>query len=199
VYGKVQELLNSREFGILSARDGYLLLKKGLFGEAATRLPGEFYTFAHADEETIPYPLHARFGDGLELLGYDYSILNVVHAHQLPATVTTYWRPLRPLASNHLLAFFFTRQDGAVVYQYIGRTPTTMWYPIHIWQEGEVIRVETPILSVGQLKDAMVAVMLPTSDDPAYIPGRLQPIEGNESQALEIFEEGTLLKLFSFP
>ncbi|MBN1583592.1 MAG: DUF2079 domain-containing protein, partial [Anaerolineae bacterium] len=63
VYGKVQEMLNSREFGILSAQDGYLLLKRGLSGDMVTHLPGEFYTFAHADEETIPHPLQARFGD----------------------------------------------------------------------------------------------------------------------------------------
>jgi hypothetical protein len=197
VYEAVQRLLSSHEFGVLAARDGYLLLKRGLSGDTAMRLPDEFYTFAHVDEETIPHPLRARFGDALELLGYDYSILNVVHAHQLPATVTTYWRPLRPLADDHVFPLFFTRQDGAIVYHYDGGTPTSLWYPIHRWQEGEVIRVETPILSVGRLQSAIVAVV-PSPADPWSIEDRVQPIESAGEQSLEMYEGGTLLKLFDF-
>ena len=81
---------------------------------------------------------------------------------------------------------------------YDGVTPTTMWYPVHLWQEGEMIRMETPILSIGRLRDAMVAVVLPTAN-PWSVEGRLQPIESLGGQSLELFEEGTLLKLFSFP
>jgi hypothetical protein len=193
VYETVQRLLNSREFGVLAARDGYLLLRKGLSEGAGMRLPEEFYTFARADEGAIPLRLRARFGDALELLGYDYTILNAVHAHQLPATVTTYWRPLRPLAAHHGFALFFSRQDGAIVYHY-----TTVWYPLHLWQEGEVIRMETPILSVGRLRGAMAAVVLPPGD-PWSVEGRLQPIESAGDRPLEVYEEETLLKLFSFP
>jgi hypothetical protein len=198
VYETVQRLLSSREFGVLAARDGYLLLKRGLSGDTRTRLPDAFYTFARVDEETIPHPLRARFGDAIELLGYDYSIFNVVHAHHLPATVTTYWRPLRPLTDEHVFALFFSRQDGAIVYHYDGVTPTSVWYPVHGWQEGEVVRIETPILSVGRLQGAMVAIVLPSAD-PWSVQGRLQPIESAGGQSPEVYEEGTLLKLFDFP
>ena len=198
VYEKVQRLLGSHEFGVLAARDGYLLLKRGLYGDTEARLPDEFYTFAHGDEASIPHPLRARFGDALELLGYDYSILNVVHAHQLPATVTTYWRPLQPLAGDYVFSLFFTQQNGAIVYHYDGGTPTSIWYPIHRWQEGGVIRVETPILSVGRLKSAIVAVV-PSPGDPWSMEDRVQPIESAGEQPLEVYEEGTLLKLFDFP
>jgi len=118
--------------------------------------------------------------------------------YQLPATVVTYWRPLRPLTDDHVLALFFSRQDGAIVYHYDGVTPTSVWYPVHRWQGGEVIRVETPILSVGRLRGAMIAVVLPPAD-PWSVQGRLQPIESAGEQSLEVYEEGTLLKLFDFP
>ncbi len=85
-------------------------MKKGLSENLETDLLDEFYTFARADEEAVPHPLRARFTDALELVGYDYSILNVIHAHQLPATVTTYWRLLRPLNMDYGFTFFFTRQ-----------------------------------------------------------------------------------------
>jgi len=197
VYGEVQRLLSSGQFGVLAAQDGYLLLGRGLSKGAGMRLPDEFYTFARTDEDAARHPLRARFGDGLELLGYDYSRPNVVHAHQLPAAVTTYWRLLQPLAANHLFAFFFSRPDGAIVGHYDRLTPTTMWYPVHLWQEGEVIRMETPMLSIGRLQDVMVAVALPAAD-PWSAAGRLQPVERVGDQPLDVFEQGTLLRLFSF-
>jgi uncharacterized membrane protein len=201
LHWEIQRLLKSQEFGVLAARDGYLLLKKGLSKNLETDLPDEFYTFARADEgvaRAVPFPLRAHFADVLELVGYDYSILNVIHAHQLPATVTTYWRLLRPLNMDYSFTFFFTRQDGAIVGCYAGGTPTSLWYPTSVWQEGEVIRMETPILPIGRLRDVMVAVTLPTAD-PWSVEGRLRSIEGASGQPLELSQERSLLKLFSFP
>jgi uncharacterized membrane protein len=205
LHWEIQRLLNSHTgFGLLAARDGYLLLNKGLSESLGRDLPDEFYTFARADEgfggvaRAVPFPLRAHFADVLELVGYDYSILNVIHAHQLPATVTTYWRPLQPLDLDYGFTFFFTRQDGAIVGCYAGGTPTSLWYPTSVWQEGEVIRMETPILPIGRLRNVMVAVTLPTAD-PWSVEGRLRPIESASGQPLELSQERSLLKLFSFP
>jgi len=196
LHAETQKLLKAREFGVLAARDGYLLLKKGLSENLS--LPDEFYTFARADEEAVPHPLQVRFADTLELVGYDYSIHSVVHAHQLPATVTTYWRALQPMNLNYSFAFFFTRQDGAIVGCYNEGTPVSLWYPTSVWREGEVIRMETPILPIGRLHDVMVAVTLPAAD-PWSVEGRLRLIESANGQPLELSQEGSLLKLFSFP
>jgi hypothetical protein len=105
---------------------------------------------------------------------------------------------LQSSGAGYTFAFFFSRQDGAIVGYYDGVTPTTMWYPVHLWQAGEVIRVETPILSVGRLRDAMVAVASPMVD-PWSVEDRLQPVRSIGDQPLEIYDDGTLLKLFGFP
>jgi hypothetical protein len=198
VYETAWRLLSSHEFGVVAARDGYLLLKKGLPGDAVTRLPDEFYSFARVGEAMIPHSLRARFGGTLELLGYDDTIYSVVHAQQLPATVATYWRLLRPVTDDYVFSLFFSRQDGAIVYSYDGATPVSVWYPMHGWQQGEVIRMETPVLSVGRLAGTMVAVALPATD-PWSVEDRLQPIEGAGGEPLQVYQEGTLLKLFGFP
>jgi uncharacterized membrane protein len=198
VHTTAERLLSAGEFGVLAARDGYLLLKRGLSEAPGTSFPDAFYTFARTDERAVPHPLHARFGDALELLGYDYTIHTAVHAQQLPATVTTYWRPLRPLEDGTIPALFFSRRDGAIVYLYDGATPATLWYPPHLWQEDEVIRVETPILSVGRLRDVMVAVV-PPAGDPWSAADRLRPFEDGGDEPLETYDEGTLLALFRFP
>jgi hypothetical protein len=193
----MQGLLRSEQYRVLAARDGYVLFEKGQ-SSAGLGLPDEFYTFARADEGTAPYPLRVRFGDVLVLVGYDYSILSVVHAHQLPATVTTYWRALRPLDLGYGFAFFFTRHDGAIVGHFDDWTPTSLLYPTTVWREGEVVRLETPVLPVGRLRDVMVAVTLPVAD-PWSVEDRLRPVESASGQPLELSEEGSLLKLFSFP
>jgi hypothetical protein len=197
VHETTQRLLASGEFGVLAAQDGFLLLKRSLPGAAGSPLPDAFTTFARVNEHAVRHPARARFGDALELLGYDYRTHNVVHAQQLPATVTTYWRPLRPLATGQNLVLFFSRDDGAIVYHYDGPTPTTLWYPIERWAEEEVVRVETPVLSVGRLRDAMVAVVEPGAD-PWSVGRRLQVAVSAADERVDVFDEGTLLRLFRF-
>ena len=183
-------------------------------------MPDAFYSFARVDgtprEESHPrgdgtprtgepavphpravaHPLQARFGDQLELLGYDYTLYNAVHAQQLPVTVTTYWRVLEPLDDGATLALFFSRQDGAIVYHFDGATSTDLWYPTDLWREGEVIQVQTPILSAGRLREVTVAVV-PAEGDPWSVKDRLavDPV----AEPVETYERGTLLKLFRFP
>jgi hypothetical protein len=189
-------LLDSGRYGVLAAEDGYLLLQRGLDGASA--LPDAFYDFYRADEQSIPHPQVARFGDTIELLGYDYTIYNTVHAQQLPVTVTTYWRPLRPLDDDLRLAFFFTRQDGAIVYHYDQLEPIALWYPPSRWPVGSIVRVDTPTLAVGRLKETLVAVV-PDAGDVWSPAARLKPLGAASDPPLVTYDQDTLLRLFGFP
>jgi uncharacterized membrane protein len=195
---EIEWLLMSGEFGLQDARDGYLLLRRGLSSGPSAALPDAFFSFAQATQQPIPYPTLARFADVLELIGFDYTTLNVVHASELPATVTTYWRAVETPEVNYGFAFFFTRQDGAIVGHYDGGTATSLWYPTRKWRQGEVIAMETPVLPIGRLHDVMVAVTLPLAD-PLSPEGRLRPVESLGGQTLEMFQDDSLVKLFSFP
>ena len=108
--------------------------------------------------------------------------------------MTTYWRVLRPLEDGLNISLFFSRDDGAIVYHYEGPTATGLWYPPSRWQPGEVIRIETPVLSVGRLRDAMVAVV--PAGDLWSVEDRLAVDAGNAP--VDIYDGGTLLRLFSF-
>jgi hypothetical protein len=204
VYQTAQRLMTDDGYGVVAAEDGYLLLKKGVQGRQ-TRLAGgtielspAFYTFVRVDEGAVPHSLRARFGDDLELLGYDYTILNVVHASDLPAILSTYWRPLRPLEEGLGVSLFFSREDGAIVYHFGEATPASIWYPASRWQVGEVIRLETPILTVGRLEEALVAVVSPEGD--AWTPqDRLGPVVGIGDPPPAVYDQGTLLGLFALP
>jgi hypothetical protein len=190
-----QRVLREQEFGVLSAEDGYLLLGRGRGTSYGGQLPDSFYTFAQSAEHSVPSPVGARFGEVFELVGYDYSILNVVHQHQLPATVTTYWRALEPLKLDYEFALFFTRSDGAIVFHYDDATSTTAWYPTHDWAAGEVVRLQTPVLDVGRYKDVLVAVILP-GKDAWSLEDRLQVASGGPDR--HPLDGDTVLPLFSF-
>ncbi len=194
-FGEIGRLLESERFGVLEARDGYLLLQRGRSAGTPGELPLGFYSFALADARAVPHPMAVSFGDVLELVGYDYSLLNVVNAHSLPATVVTYWRALRPMDSDYRFAFFFTSQDGAIVGEYTGELAGALWYPTSAWEGGDIVRLETPVLAVGTLQDVLVGVTLPGADAWS-VDGRLRPIR--DKQQIELVDEESLLRLFSF-
>jgi uncharacterized membrane protein len=190
------QLLRSAQFGVLAAEDGYLLLKRNAPPSRSAELPAAFYRFAYAGDGDITQDMQVRFGDALELVGYDVTILNLVQAHELPVQIRTFWRALRPLALDYEFCWFFTRSDGAIVYHYDQGTPTTIWLPPSEWQEGQVIVMETPILSVGRLRDALVAVTPPGGDP--WSPEERLPIEVMDTSNAELRGDGTLLKLLQF-
>ena len=135
IYQKVRELLETGEFGVVEAKDGVALLRRGLEGQ--DQLPGGFYDFLRARTNREAFPIRARFGEALELVAYDYQM----SGEQL-ATMTTYWRALRPLAGNYGMVFFLSPVVGQQpeAYEYSG--PSALWYPPNRWQSGEVIRAE---------------------------------------------------------
>ena len=170
---KIQFLLERGEYGVVKAQDGYLLLKRGALGWLDGAALAAFLTFARAGNP----PAHTtaiRFGDALELVGYDADVHNVVTAGQLPATVATYWRALQPPDADYAISFFFTRPDGAIVGSYADATAALSWMPTRAWRPGEIIRVETPILAIGRDLGVLVGVSPPGArpDDPAK---RLSP------------------------
>jgi len=195
---EVHGLLDLGGFGVLRAQDGYLLLRRGLPPGWEYLESDAFLSFARSPVPSAARPVSFRFGDALELVGYDFDVHNVVTAGQPPATVITYWRPLQKLRDGYEFAFYFTRDDGAVVGQYSGPVAVTAWYPSWAWRPDETLRVETPVLEVGRGRGVLVAAVMPWGD-PGSPAGRVGPISGQVVKPMAILQDETLLKLFAFP
>ena len=198
--GEVIQLLDTGGFGVRGRRMAICFCKRGLPPGWEQLESAAFLSFAR---EPVPAGAHRvsfLFGDALELVGYEYDVHNVVTAGQPPATITTYWRRLRKLPDGYEFAFFFTREDGAVVGQHAGSlsTAATAWYPSWAWRVGETVRIETPVLAVGRGRGVLVAVVTP-SGDPAVPADRVAPIVGQTVGPQEILQDRTLLKFFAFP
>jgi len=196
---EIQFLLERGEYGVIAARDGYLLLRRGASHGLRDATWAAFLTFAR-DPQPPRFTTGVRFGDALELVGYDYDVHNVVTAGQLPATVATYWRALRPLEADYEVALFFTRSDGAIVGDYTGGTATLAWYPTRAWRPGEIIRVETPILAIGRDRGVLVGVSQPGASRDNRV-ARLTPVVSTlpaAAPAPSIIPDERLVELFRF-
>jgi uncharacterized membrane protein len=205
LYLNTQHLLRSEEYGVRIAEDGYLLLERGMPPLLSGELDDAFYTFIRPE----PAPSHAlqvRFGEGLELVGYDCETLNLVQAQHLVCTIRTCWRALRPLELNYQFPVFFTRADGAIVFAHDGGTPTSWWYPPYEWQAGEIVCMETPIVAVDRQGDALVAVLPPGKDIwdaeerlvPRIVQGTSDRSVADAPKASILADRGTLVRLCSF-
>jgi hypothetical protein len=188
-------LLRSGDYGVLAAEDGYLLLRRGVPPSLDGTVPEGFYRFLLADTPPA-FPLRASFGDAVELVGYDLTVLNVVQAQRLSARISTYWRALRPLALDYEFPIFFTADDGAIVWAYDSGYPSTDWYPAYEWQPDEVIRIESPILTLARDFGVLIGVT-PPRQDPWDPETRLRPTPGADL-AGRLADHDTLIRLFSF-
>jgi len=186
--GVAQELLDSGRYRLLGAQDGYVLLKRG--EGSPIQLPEGFYSFVKAQE--IDHPLTIKFGEGVELLGYEAQRVDCLVGKKGSYEFTLYWRALKPVEEDYEIALLFAREDGALVHSVVHH-PATAWYPTHLWKEDEVIALRTADIWLGEKEfvHLNVAVVKPGGSE-WEIGDRL----GITSvQEIETYEEGTLLYL----
>ncbi len=87
----------------------------------------------------VPYPVDARLGDGIRLLGYDLT-LNVERS-TFNIQLTLYWQSLAPVSRPYTIFTHLLDASGQIRAQQdqqpqAGRLPTTDWLP------GDIIRDE---------------------------------------------------------
>ena len=194
LHEQVEALLRSGSFGVVAAQDGFLVLEPGAQSGLEGAFRQRFLSFARAEPGAEARTTGVRFGDDLELVGYGRSVLAEVDSGQLPASITTYWRARRQIAGGYRFAWFFTRDDGAIVGSYLDETATSLWYPPSDWRPGEVVRVATPYLPIGRMRDVYLAVVV-GSGDPTNAADRIRPAAMDGGAPLETAEGGSLVKL----
>ena len=153
LWAQIQRLLNSGEFGILDAADGYLLLQRGL---STAKPPDSFYDFARAPTAQPQYPLQIDFGEQIRLLGFDL----IDDPRRQETAVRLYWQALKPLGSDLRLYPFFVNDKGHIIEDTEQRPLLTqLWYPPHQWQPGQVIIAETMPWTLGDRWSLAVGVL----------------------------------------
>lgn len=188
-------LINPR-FGPLAAGDGYLVLKRG--APKKSPLVDEFLTFSLAQPAEIEHPLQADFGGQLRLEGYTLTILPVIDQRGPHVQLTTFWRTLGTPPENLRPVFFFTRADGAIVYQQPEPPLELYWRPSGAWQAGQLYRLTNPELRVDALREVLLGVES-TDGNPGKPTHRLEIKATQAGVTPNPAEQGTLLRLLELP
>lgn len=151
-----RSLVDEQRFGVLAAKDGYVLLRRGLPG--ASQLPDEFYSFARRQHPEMPYAALIDFGGELRLLGFDLT-------EDTGATrLTTYWQALHSVETDYRVYPFFFDAAGRVIEDTTLRPMTTaIWYPTSLWKPGETVWMQTLLWDVGS--DFRVGLGVVDGDD----------------------------------
>ncbi len=198
---EVQKLLNSHDYHVVAARDGYLLLKRGAAPDANPAnpygLPDSFFSFARLPAGgSIPHPVQASFGSSLELVGYDIAPTSAPHVNTY-TTLTTYWRVTAPLTGLYAPQLVLNRPDGSQ--EPLVNFPTTIWLPMDRWTPGETLVVRAPsyFLTSRNLGDIRLGVRVLRGTDEAapnaFATPTLISAAGTAGGAPAVSQDGTQL------
>ena len=198
VYQRVQELLQSGEYGVRASQDGYLLLERGLDSPA---LSDDFYSFARAGTPEIQHPARVKYGDGLEFLGYD-----VVSGRTASVSLTLYFKVEGMVDRDYRFFVFFTDAEGntaaeqppltaPIQYPLSQELVATRWYPPSRWREGETVRASTWHWTMT--RPAEVGIALGVVDGPGQweLDQRVRPSVVEAGAGVRPVQGGTLLQL----
>lgn len=142
LYDRAIGLLRSG-WGVESADDGLILLKRGLRGRV---IPADFYRFALASGTPIPHRLTGSAG-ALVILGYDVKRTDLAN-HRIPnLAYTVFFRPVRSSPVN----------EEPIIYEVMGRDlvgcasqPLGLaWLPTSHWRPGISYQVRLPPLETN--------------------------------------------------
>jgi uncharacterized membrane protein len=150
-------LVESGEFELVDAADGYLLLKRGQeTGGKGQSLPNAFYDFARVQDAQPQYPAMIEFDNRLRFLGYD--VLDDPKWGE--TSLRLYWQALTPLPNNLRLWPFIFSQDGVLIEDTSQRPMVVpLWYPPSQWQPGEIIATTTLPWDLGPRFNIGLAVL----------------------------------------
>jgi hypothetical protein len=185
-------LLELENFGLLTAEDGYMLLRRDV---PKAPLPESFYTFTQVRNPDIQYPLLADFDSLIEFLGFD-----VIYRRDEEPHYDLYFRAQQPLDRDYFIALYLVDEADQVVGSTVQPQPATVWYPASRWQPGEVVKIRVNTLSwwTGGRRQYSVALGIVDGNDPWDVGRRLRPKVIESQWLTSLPADGTLLQLMTF-
>ena len=158
VQSQIRRLLNNGQWWLVTATDGFILLKKEAVS-APQILPDPFFSFARPKDQTIQpqVPLNITFGGLIRLLGFD--VLDDPFHRQ--TSLRFYWQALRSDLPSDLTLWpqFFDDFGQSLNDPRLQPMIASLWYPPKQWQAGEIIVTETLPQNLGQQFHLAVSVI----------------------------------------
>ncbi len=186
-----EQLLENGPFGVISARDGYLLLQRGA---SDSRPPDPFYTFVRVKDPDIQYPLRADFGPHIKFLGFD-----IIYRRDEEPYYNLYFLTRHPLDRDYFIALYLVDEAGQVVGSTVEPQAATIWYPTSRWQSGEMVKIRVDTLPwwTGDRDVYSIALGVLEGTDTWDVGHRLRPMVTESDWQTPMPADGTLLQLMT--
>ncbi|MGH2346120.1 MAG: DUF2079 domain-containing protein, partial [Chloroflexota bacterium] len=166
-----EALLRNGKWTIDFAQDGILLLERYQKGMVLnTTLPPAFWTFMEPPASEVPAgkPI-ARFGDYLELEGYQVSRAERTNLRNPDVVLTTWWKVLKPMPKRTRLMHYLTDNTGALQIKQDDQQATD-WRTMDQWQPGKIYKVISYQLTVTSAHSGNIGVDVGlTTDDSNFL------------------------------
>ncbi len=143
---QIRTVLDSGNYQLVAAQDGYLLLKRTAAPSAdPPALPHSFYSFTQTTPAAIANPVHGvsfNAGGGIvRLLGYDLSPAPNLYLTSPYLNVTTYWKVTGHVSGAITPEVVITYPSGYT--QTTASSATTTWLPMSAWPDGATMVVRS--------------------------------------------------------
>ncbi|HEY6539565.1 MAG TPA: DUF2079 domain-containing protein [Ktedonobacteraceae bacterium] len=173
---EVKHVLFSGNYGVVTAQDGYLLLKRGLpppgissqkgNGEIPN-LPDAFCSFARVPPNEVQHALQVNFtppqavasGGVVRLVGYNVIPFQSFSGATQFMQVTAYWKVNAVNTPPLKILTLLTNQNGKEEFFSVD-FPTISWCPTTFWKPGTIIRTVSSILFLGNISVGLAHVDL---------------------------------------
>jgi uncharacterized membrane protein len=167
----IKSLLINKQYGIVAAQDGFLLLKRGLpapdLSSASAVKPGpdvnnalvlpefpsNFCSYIYVSSQEVTHPLRARFTDAqgsMDLVGFNVNGGSTFSSSNDYMSVTTFWQVTRPVAAPLQILFLLKDKDGKEYYAN-NDVPSLFWCQSQTWKPGAIVQVTTRMFNLRGL------------------------------------------------
>jgi uncharacterized membrane protein len=177
---EVKKVLLGGNYGVVTAQDGYLLLKRGLtppgISPSSTsqtgdgiipNLPGAFCSFARVSPGEVQHALQVDFtppqavdsSSTVSLVGYTVAPPQSFGVATRFMQVTAYWRVNVANTPPLKILTILTGQNGKEEFSSVD-FPTISWCPTISWQPGTIVRTVSSTLYLGNVPVGLAHVGL---------------------------------------
>jgi uncharacterized membrane protein len=168
--GSVEQVLGSGQFQIVTAEDGYLLLRRtgarqsanGASGsnESAPTLPPSFYSFTRAAPGVVIHRVRAApfaiGGATIRLVGYQVSPGPNLYLNDPNLAIAAYWQVTGTITESVQPQLVLSYPSGFTVTA--TTFATTAWLPVTAWPEGTLIVTQTPTLYLPRVESGSLSL-----------------------------------------
>jgi hypothetical protein len=172
----VKKVLLSGNYGVVTAQDGYLLLKRGLTPPGVSsqtgdgmvpNLPDAFCSFARVSPDEVQHALQVDFtppqaldsSSVVSLVGYNVAPSQSFGVATRYMQVTAYWKVNAVNTPPLKILTVLTDQNGKEEFFSVD-FPTISWCPTPSWQPGTIVRTVSSTLYLGNVPIGLAHVGL---------------------------------------